>query len=246
MEFSKVTKNKVAIVTGASRGIGREIAIGLAKDNYNLVLVARSKDTLSKVLEEINLQIVEGMSGVHTLHAVDIADTQLIKKIVNDTKDKYGRIDLLINNAGTYSKGTTEVSIEDLENMLRVNLIGPFTFMQETIPIMKKQRDGYIINIASRAGKIGFALDGAYVASKFGLVGLNESVYRELSTYGIKVTALCPGWTNTEMAKIGEPPFAGSEMIQPSDILKTIRWLLSLSPTVRIRELVMECKESIC
>ncbi|MGD0338379.1 MAG: SDR family oxidoreductase [Bacteroidota bacterium] len=241
-----MTKNKVAIITGASRGIGREVAIGLARDGYSVVLVARSKGDLKKVLDKINTEPVNGASAMHMMYAVDVADAQCIKKVVRDSIKKYGRIDVLINNAGAYFRGTSSVTIKELDYMLRVNLIAPFAFMREVIPIMKDQKDGYIINIASRAGKIGFSDEGAYAASKFGLVGLNESVYRELSTYGIRVTAICPGWTNTEMAQKGESPIAASEMIQPSDILKTIRWLLSVSPSVRIRELVMECKESIC
>ncbi len=189
-----MTKNKVAIITGASRGIGREVAIGLARDGYSVVLVARSKGDLKKVLDKINTEPVKGAStAIHMMYAVDVADAQCIKKIVRDSVKKYGHIDVLINNAGAYFRGTYSVTLKELEYMLRVNLIAPFAFMQEVIPIMKDQKDGYIINIASRAGKIGFSDEGAYAASKFGLVGLNESVYRELSTYGIRVTAICPG-----------------------------------------------------
>ena len=94
-------------------------------------------------------------------------------------------------------------------------------------------------------GMVGFAGDGGYVAGKFGLVGLSASVYREYASAGIGVTAICPGWTDTAMAAASNTPLASEEMIQPSDILETMRWLLRLSPAVRVREVMLECGRSI-
>ena len=102
-----------------------------------------------------------------------------------------------------------------------------------------KQRSGTIINIASDAGKIGYAGWGAYCASKFGLVGLSESLYKEVAPYGIKVTTLCPSWVDTDMAKISG--LATKEMISPADILNTVRWLLSLSAGAVVKELAIKC-----
>ena len=115
----------------------------------------------------------------------------------------------------------------------------------KVVPIMKKQGSGHIFNIASRAGKVGFAGKGVYGATKFGLVGLSESLYRELSEAGISVTAICPGWVNTELAQQGGTPLSEEDMIQPEDILKTIQWLLALSPNTRIKDVVIECNKSI-
>ena len=241
-----MNNQKVAFITGASRGIGREIATGLAKDGYNLILVARSIKALQEVLQEINDHNTGEDAPSHSIYATDITEIEQVKKAVQETVEKYGRIDVLVNNAGTYTPGTFDLSAGEFDRMLQVNLVAPFNVMKEVIPIMKQQQNGSIINISSRAGKVGFAGDGGYVAGKFGLVGLNESVYRELSTYGIRVTAICPGWTDTEMATQAGTPFGGPEMIQPSDILNTIRWLLNLSPSVRVRELVLECKVSLC
>lgn len=240
-----MTKGKVAIITGASRGIGRELSIGLANDGYNLALISRSQEALSKLYGEIKDKNGNKVDN-HSLFAFDVSNTENIKNIIKDIINKYGHIDLLINNAGIYTQGTFNLSVEEFEKMLKINLVSSFAFMKEVVPIMQQQNDGYIINIASRAGKFGFSEDGGYVASKFGLVGLNESGYRELSSCGIKFTAICPGWTNTDMAVKAGTSLPGPEMIQPGDILKTVRWLLNLSPSVRIRELVIECKDSIC
>ncbi len=232
----------VAIVTGASRGIGRELAIGLAQDGYHLVMVARDRETLASVLAEIRANDPAGKAE-HSIFAQDVSDQQRANEAVAEIVEKYKRIDLLINNAGIYAPGTLDISTESFEEMIRVNLAGPFIWMKAVIPAMKKQKSGYVFNIASRAGRFGLPGEGAYGASKFGLVGLNESLYRELSKDGISLTSLCPSWVNTEMGKAG--PLGGGEMIQPIDILKTVRWLLSLSPAARVREIIIDCKDKI-
>ena len=129
--------------------------------------------------------------------------------------------------------------------MLDTNLTAQFVFLSAVIPVMKEQKSGYIFNVASRAGKIGFAGSGGYSASKFGLVGLNESLYRELTPLGISVTALCPGWVNTNMAYEAGTTLKGKQMIQPDDLFKTIKWLLSLSPGACVKEVVLETPYSI-
>jgi short-subunit dehydrogenase len=244
--MKKITEIKqsppVAIITGASRGIGRELAIGIAQDGFNLVMIARSGRALQSVLNEVE-DLSPTKTTQHTIHSVDVSDDKLLTKVVANTMEKYGKIDLLINNAGVYTPGTLDIPIQSFEQMVRVNLTGPFVLMKAVIPIMKEQKFGHVINIASRAGKIGFEGDGAYGASKFGLVGLNESLYRELAKCGISLTAICPSWVKTEMAE--GAPMDGSEMIQPSDILKTVRWLLNLSPSVRVRELILECRNNV-
>jgi NADP-dependent 3-hydroxy acid dehydrogenase YdfG len=110
---------------------------------------------------------------------------------------------------------------------------------------MKAQKSGYIFNIASRAAKYGFPGGGIYGSTKFAFVGLTESLFRELAPAGIRLTSLCPGWVNTEMAKKAGTPLKEEEMIQPSDLLNTIRYLLNLSESVCIKEIVLEMKKSI-
>jgi 3-oxoacyl-[acyl-carrier protein] reductase len=233
--------NPVAIVTGASRGIGREVAAGLAADGYELALIARNRAELERLAAELP---ADG-GRTHSVTELDVSDAAAVEAATAEILRRHGRVDVLVNNAGAYTAGGLDLACEDLEEMVKVNLVAPFLFMKAAIPVMTAQGAGHVFNVASRAGKVGFAGDGGYVASKFGLVGLSESIYREFAEAGIAVTAICPGWTDTRMAWISNTPLTAEEMIQPSDILETVRWLLRLTPSVRIREVVLECRRSI-
>ena len=231
----------VAVVTGASRGIGKSAALALAQEGYRTVLVARSEDALKAVADEI--RVSGGKAPL--IMPTDIADPDAIRQTVTATMDACGRVDLLFNNAGMFARGTLDLPLETYAQLLAVNLIGPLLFMQLIVPVMLKQGNGYIINLASRSGKIGFAGIGAYTASKFGMVGLGETVYRELAKKEIKVTTICPSYVNTDMTRLGGIPLPPHEMIQPDDIAETIRWLLRLSPAACVREVVIECRTEI-
>ena len=124
--------------------------------------------------------------------------------------------------------------------MLEVNYLSAVRFIQAVVPEMKKCMSGYIINIASICGVTGFADVGAYCASKFAMVGYSEALGRELEPSGIRVTALCPSWVNTRMAM--RSPVAPDQMIQPEDMGSTVRFLLSLSSGVRVRQIVLDCE----
>jgi 3-oxoacyl-[acyl-carrier protein] reductase len=134
---------------------------------------------------------------------------------------------------------------KDLEHLLRVNVTAHVAVLQSVVPMMKQQGSGHIFNVASRAGKVGFTGVGGYCASKFALAGFGESLYRELVPQGIKVTTLCPGWVNTDMADDAHCTLDPGDMIQPEDLYKTIRWLLSLSPCACVKEVVMESPQSM-
>ena len=235
------TSKKTALVTGATKGIGKAIAIGLSTLGYRLVLVGRDKNEL----EEVSNTIYEKSEIIPLVFKLDITDTEAVKTMIEKVKSELGQIDVLVNNAGVYFDGTTSTPESDFRQMMDINLTGQFVILQEVVPIMKAQKSGYIFNVASRAGKIGFAGSGSYCASKFGLVGLNESLYKELVPLGIGVTALCPGWVNTKMAFEAGTPLKEEQMIQPEDIFKTIQWLLSLSPGACVKEVVLETPGSI-
>jgi len=232
--------NDVAIVTGASQGVGRALAIGLAREGFKVAAMARSTDRLSSIAAEA------GVPAASVLPIkLDLSNPQSIVDAVRCIPKEFGRLQVVVNNAGEGGAGTLDVQLDKLTSLLNVNLVGPFKLLQEVVPILVAEQSGIVINIASRAGKIGFAGWGAYGASKFGLVGLSESLYRELTAFGVKVTTICPGWIDTEMAKRGGSPLASSDMIQPEDLMKTVRWLMSLSPAACVREVVIECRDDI-
>ncbi len=233
--------NKVAIITGASKGIGKAIAIGLGKMNYQTVLIGRNQEDLKKIADEI-----AGSGGpLPSWFSLDITDSKKVKETVNELVKQYGRIDILVNNAGIHFGGSLDLPEENFKKMLETNLVAQLVFAQEVVPIMKKQQSGYIFNVSSRSGKVGFAHGGGYSASKFGLLGLNESLYRELTPQGIKVTALCPAWVNTRMAREAGTSLEAEEMIQPEDLYRTILWLLSLSPGACVKEVVITNPKSL-
>ncbi|MCA1759140.1 MAG: SDR family oxidoreductase, partial [Bacteroidales bacterium] len=179
------------------------------------------------------------------LFELDITESEKVKETVAGIVEKFGRIDILVNNAGIHFDGSLELPEKNFKKMLDTNLTAQFVMLQEVVPVMKKQKSGYIFNVASRSAKVGFAGSGAYCASKFGLLGLNESLYRELTPLGIKVTALCPAWVNTNMAQEAGTPLQPEEMIQPEDLFKTIRWLLELSPGACLKEVVITNPKSL-
>lgn len=233
--------NKVAIITGASKGIGKAIAIGFGKLKYQTVLIGRNQDDLKKVADEI----ADTGGSLPSRFSVDITDSEKVKETINEVIKQYGRIDILVNNAGVHYEGSLDLSDQDFKKMLETNLVAQLVFAQEVVPVMKMQQSGYIFNVASRAGKVGFSGSGGYSASKFGLLGLNESLYRELTPQGIKVTALCPAWVDTQMARVAGTPLEAEEMIQPEDLFKTISWLLNLSDGACVKEVVITNPKSL-
>lgn len=232
---------KIAIITGASKGIGKAIAIGLAQLNFQTVLIGRNKDDLIKVAREIN----EKFGTKPTIAKLDITNSDTVKSTIRTITNKFNTIDVLVNNAGVYFDGSVDISEADLAKILETNLTAQFSVLKEVVPVMKSQKSGYIFNVASRAGKIGFVGSGAYSASKFGLVGLNGALYRELVPLGISVTALCPDWVNTKMAIEAGTTLNAEQMIQPEDLFKTIKWLLTLSHEACVKEVVLETPFSI-
>ncbi|WP_167610123.1 SDR family oxidoreductase [Maribellus sediminis] len=236
-----ILENRIAVITGAGKGIGRAVANGLARLNFQTVLIGRNLMDLELAATEI----VNTGGLAPCIFQLDITDTGKMWETVNAILAKHGRIDVLVNNAGIYFDGTLELSEFDFQAMITTNLTAQFNLTKVIVPVMQEQGMGYIFNVVSRSGKVGFAGSGGYSASKFGMLGLSESLYRELTPQGIKVTALCPGWVNTKMAYDAGTPLAAEEMIEPEDLFKTIKWLLELSPAACVKEVVIESKLSI-
>jgi len=230
-------KNKVAIVTGASRGIGLAVAEELAGMGYSLGLVARSNEDIKKSAMEIEERFpaVSIITG-----AFDVADSLSIDDFVRHVCSELGDVSVLVNNAGEYKTGTSEMPSETTERLMNVNFLAATRFVQAVLPSMKKTGKGYVFNVASICGVEAFSDVGSYSASKFALVGYSSSLSQELASSGIKVTALCPGWVNTRQAV--NAPIKPEDMIQTGDIAATVRYLLSLGPTASVREIVIHCK----
>lgn len=229
------TNQKIALITGASKGIGKQLAIDLSHLGYDIVMVGRDNDDLQQVSEVIQQN---GQRKAWPF-IVDITDAAQIQSMVDELDNLHGRIDILVNNAGIHAKGTLDLPAEKFRKLLDVNITGQFLMAQSVVPIMQRQGSGYIFNIASRSGKVGFAETGGYSASKWGLLGLSESLYRKLTPLGIKVTALCPAWVNTDMAQRADSPLEPHQMIQPKDLSKTLEWLLSLSSGACVKEILI-------
>jgi 3-oxoacyl-[acyl-carrier protein] reductase len=209
---------KVAIVTGASRGVGKELAVYLAKLGYRVVLIARNEALLQQVSRQINED-----SGAATFFCLDVSHSSQVKSCVEQIVHDYGRIDLLINNAAILKRGTIDLADEEIDELLSINLNGAIYVAKYVAAQMKKQRNGYIMNISSLGGKVAASFSGVYAASKFGLSGFSEALCKEMSLYGVKVTNICPSMIATEMAEGRK--FKLDQMIQLDDLTKTVEYL---------------------
>jgi 3-oxoacyl-[acyl-carrier protein] reductase len=230
-------QDNVAIITGASRGIGFAIAAELANQGYSLGLVSRSIADIEKAANDIKKLSPDSKI---ICSAFDVTDSAATDDFVRRVNSELGTVTVLVNNAGDYRIGTSAMPEEDTQRMMDVNFIAATRFVKAVLPAMKELKRGYIFNIASMCGVQAFADVGNYCASKFALVGYSSSLAQELAPTGIKVTALCPSWVNTKQAE--GAPLKPEEMIQPNDIALTIRYLLTLGKSASIREIEIHCK----
>lgn len=219
--------NKVVILTGASKGIGRAIALDLGKE-YSISLFSRTEKELAEISESINLS-----GGKSIYFPGDIQKESDIKLCVEKTIQKFGKIDILINNAGMGRfKRVDEFSLADFDEVQKVNLYGTFLFTKYVTPHLITQKSGYIINISSVAGLNGFKNGTAYAASKFAINGFTESLREDLKQYGIGVSVVCPGSVKTEFGGADISKLQGKDFqLEPEDVARTIRYLVEESET---------------
>ena len=188
-------KNKIAIITGASRGIGKIIAELFAKSGAHVVCVARSEKAIETLSESIN-----NSGGSASFLACDISDEKSFNSLISHTVQGYEKLDILINNAGiTKDSLIMRMNSKDWDKVLDINLKGTFHGIKSAIRPMMKNRFGRIINITSIVGLTGNAGQANYAASKAGVIGLTKSVAKEIASRGITVNCIAPGWIKTDM-----------------------------------------------
>jgi 3-oxoacyl-[acyl-carrier protein] reductase len=231
--------DRVAVITGGSSGIGLAIASSLVAEGMRVAICARDEKKLRQAAKTL------GASGATVLAVpTDVSVADQVAALIKQVKNAFGRIDLLVNNAGVGRlKSIAESTEAEWDRIQAINLKGTFLCTKAVLPVMKRQRSGYIVNIASLAGKVGFGGAAAYSASKFGVVGLTQSLLEEAIGHNIKATAICPGYVATPMVQGASVP--QKEMIPPEDIGKLVVALLHLSPYTVIKEIVVERKGSI-
>ena len=206
--------DKVLLITGASSGIGEATARYAAQKGYSLFVTARRVERLERLCTEINSQ-----GGKAVYDAADLTDLSQINAVVGNALDQYGKIDVLVNNAGFGRLKWLEQldPLEDIARQIQLNLISVIQLTRAVLPRMIQNKGGHIINIDSVAGFIGIPTYSVYAASKFGLRGFNEALRREVGVYGIKVSSVYPGSVDTE--------FAENAGIERKSSIKTPAWL---------------------
>lgn len=194
----KTVEGKVAVITGSTRGLGKEVAKKFAQEGCKGIVVVGFNSS-EQEFKEVAHQLHD--YGVETLEIkADVRKREDIKRIFDKTIEKWGRVDILVNCAGVCDRGTIlDLSEETWDNNIDTNLKGTFFCMQEAANHMKKQGQGYIINIASTAGITGGSMGPQYGASKAGVIALTKNAAKSLTKYGIYVNAIAPGYMNTEM-----------------------------------------------
>ena len=229
---------KVAIVTGASAGIGRASAIALAAEGAKVVITARRQERLEALASEIN-----AMNTKAYIVAGDANDETTAKRCLETAINEAGRIDILLNNTGMGNyKNLADTSLEEYDQLMDTNMRTTFIFTRQVVPQMLLQKQGTILMISSMAGLYGFANQAVYCATKFAQVGFAQSLDKELRPGGIKVGVICPGGVKTEVA-IGtgrtEDSVAQSTMLEATDVAEAVLLACTQAPGSRIIEIQM-------
>lgn len=192
-------KGKCAVITGASRGIGKSIAIKFAKEGANIVINYRNNEEEAlKVKKEL-----EDLGSKTLVVKADISELKEAENLIKEAKKEFGRVDILVNNAGiTKDNLLIRMKEEDFDNVIKINLKGAFNCLKSVTPIMLKQKYGKIVNMSSVVGVIGNPGQVNYCASKAGLIGMTKSLAREIGSRNITVNAIAPGFIDTDMTKV--------------------------------------------
>jgi len=230
-----VLTGQVSVVTGAGRGIGAAIATKLAQLGSTVVLCGRSSEPLASVVTKI-----AKLAGKSELKECDVTDLSSVEQLAGFVRERFGRVDVLVNNAGIGAVGAPlhEMTAEAWDAVLNTNLRGVFYCIRSFAPMMIEAGSGHIINISSLAGKNPLPNGAAYSASKWGLNGLTYSVAEELRGYGIRVSVICPGSVATEFG--GPRPRRNSDkMLKPEDVAHAVAMIVTQAPQSFASEILL-------
>jgi NAD(P)-dependent dehydrogenase (short-subunit alcohol dehydrogenase family) len=233
-----MSAERAAIVTGASSGIGLEIARVLGQEGFAMTVAARRPEKLddaAKGLADAGFEV--------QAVAANLSQEDDIKKVVDAHSQRFGRLDVLVNNAGLgFAAGVGDITTKWLDMQLSVNLRSIVLFYRECLPLLERagadHRNALVVNTASIAGKRGAPGNAVYSATKHAVVGWTNSMNGELSARGIKSTALCPAWVDTPMTDFVKGEVPAEEMIRPQDVAESVRYLLKVSPACVIPEIM--------
>jgi 3-oxoacyl-[acyl-carrier protein] reductase len=233
MENAKMLNGQTVLVTGGSRGIGLAIAFRLGGLGARVSLCARNANSLETAVQQLRKAGIEALG-----FPADIGRSDQVTALVDSTHQAFGEIHILVNNAGIgLFRPLHEVSEAEWDRLMDTNLKGAFLISKVVAPEMIRRRTGTIVNICSLAGKNAFPGGGAYCASKWGLLGLNNCMAEELREFGIRVSAICPGSVASEFS-----PHAGKDvkkMLQPEDVAHAVAMLVTAAPGSFISEVLM-------
>ncbi|MDK2980551.1 MAG: 3-oxoacyl-[acyl-carrier protein] reductase [Chloroflexota bacterium] len=240
MSISVDLSGKVAIVTGAGRGIGRAIALALGKNGASVVLAARTRSQIEAVAQEIT------QAGGQALAVpCDLAEASQIETLFQKALEHFGHLDILVNNAaiGLYGQ-LAEFPTADLDRTLSINVRGTYLCCQQAMRRMLAQESGTILNISSVVGFKGYGNQSAYTASKHAVAGLTKSLAVEAQPHNIRVSVIYPGGTDTDLVGAARPDLDRSLLMQPEDVAHTVLYLLSLSERCAVDEIYIRRRSS--
>ena len=231
---------KVAWVTGAGTGIGKAGALMFAREGASVALIGRRRDKLEEVAKEIR-----AFGGTAAVQPLDVADRTKVRKATDELIERFARVDILVNNAGlnVVNRRLDEITAEDWDHVLAINLTGAFNMVLAAMPTMRQQKEGLIINVASTAAKRVSGVAGiAYSASKFGMLGMSLSLTQEAWKVGIRSCCLCPDDVNTPIMarrKVQYPLKVLEQFIQPEDLAETMRFVALMPKRTSIPEMLI-------
>jgi NAD(P)-dependent dehydrogenase (short-subunit alcohol dehydrogenase family) len=237
-EDPQMPAERAAIVTGASSGIGLAIARVLGEERFGVTMAARRPEKLDAAVAAL---AADGLD-VHGV-AANVSDETEIKQVVAEHSARYGRLDVLVNNAGIgVGQAVAEIETKRLDMQLDINLRSIVLFYRECVPLLKQagseHKNALVVNTSSISGKRGEAWLSVYSATKHGVVGWTEAMNKELGGEGIKSTALCPAFVDTPMTDFVKGQVAAEDMIRPEDIAEAVRYLLKVSPACVVPEMM--------